>query len=847
MFELFKAPTFSDPEKTRQAQALHAIAIAGMIIVTAFALLFFLALPHRAVRWWGPMLSIYAVSSTALVMSRRGHVRAGSLSLLTVIGVIVLVLSLSAGGVRSPAILGGFIVIVLYAAVLLGQRASLIAGAVLTMAGFGLVYLESAELLPQRVVFLTPMASLAITVMYLIYAYVAMRLATRSITTALEQARAVLAERTRAEQAFRESEARYRTLSEASFEGIAISENGVIVDCNEQLVRMHGMTRETLIGKALVELVAPQSRDVVRRAILTGAEGPHEHLGIRADGSLLPTEVRAKRMTFGGRQVRVSIVRDMTAIKQAEAALQESVERLRSLGDNLPDGAVFQLLQESNGSLRFLYVSAGIERIMGIKPEALLQDYSLLYATMTPEDRKITQAKRAESLRNLTPFETDARLQRANGETHWVHTRSAPRCLPDGRVVWDGFVTDITVRKRAEAERERLEAQLRQSHKMQALGTLAGGVAHDFNNLLTAIKGNAALAQEDLPPTHPAQQSLAEIAKASARAADIVNRILAFSRQQEAARKVTLLRPIVEEALGLLRSALPRTIEMHVHFGDSVPPVAVDATQIVQVIMNLGTNAEHAMNSHGGVLRIGMEVVTTDAKLVLAVGDLQEGRRYVHLSVSDTGHGMDSDTLQRIFEPFFTTGTGGHGTGLGLAMVHGIVKDHGGAIAVESALGKGTTFHIYLPAADAITSAHAASDAAIEPGGGQHVLFVDDEEAIVDIAVSMLERAGYRVSGMSDARQALQAFAAQPDAYEAVITDMTMPGMTGPQLVRELRTIRPQVPIVMMSGHLQSRQSESIAGLNIYELLQKPDAIFQLAGVLQRVFADKQANARSMV
>jgi len=389
-------------------------------------------------------------------------------------------------------------------------------------------------------------------------------------------------------------------------------------------------------------------------------------------------------------------------------------------------------------------------------------------------------------------------------------------------------ILDVTERKQAEEQREALEAQLRRAQKMDAVGTLAGGIAHDFNNILSAIVGNVELARQDVGTGHPALESLDEIRKASRRAKDLVNRILAFSREQPQPQHAIALSPVVEEAVKLLRATLPAGIELAVSLAADTPEVLADPTQIHQVIVNLGANAWQAMEQgKPGRIEIRVEGI--------AVGDaaarrgLQPGR-YAHLSVQDSGHGMDAATQERIFEPFFTTKDVGSGTGLGLSVVHGIVEGHKGAILVESEPGHGTTFHLYFPAAAACANDDAAEPEAAAPqeGRGQHVLYLDDEESLVLLVTRMLERLGYRVSGFTVAKQALDAVRADPGQFDLVVTDYNMPGMSGLDVADELLRIRPDLPVAVTSGYISDDLRQKAGKSGVRHLVYKPNTVEEL-------------------
>ena len=382
------------------------------------------------------------------------------------------------------------------------------------------------------------------------------------------------------------------------------------------------------------------------------------------------------------------------------------------------------------------------------------------------------------------------------------------------------------------------EAQLRQSEKMEAIGRLASGIAHDFNNILTAISGNARLSRQDVPATHPIQESLAEIEKAVARAADLVKQILTFSRQLEAERQPLDLKPVVEEAVKFLRTTLPASIDIETHLDSELPSVSANAAQIHQVVMNLGANAAQAMKNKGR-LELRLISVAVDHELARRTTDLRVGK-YVCLSVIDQGCGLGASMLKNIFDPFFTTKSPGKGLGLGLSIVHGIVKSHEGAITVESELNKGTTFHLYFPAVSPPEKEVKRQQIEQFPGHGERILFVDDEEAIVFITTRMLRRLGYEVVSFTNSLEALTAFTAKPRAFDLVITDMSMPNLDGPRLVGELQKLRPDLPIVMITGYIRPQDIESALNLGISELILKPNTVNDLAESLHNLLRKRR-------
>lgn len=391
-------------------------------------------------------------------------------------------------------------------------------------------------------------------------------------------------------------------------------------------------------------------------------------------------------------------------------------------------------------------------------------------------------------------------------------------------------------------EELKMADRLRQSQKMEAVGQLAGGIAHDFNNILAVISGNLKLASLDLSIDHPAQISLAEIEKTVSRATKIVQQILTFSRNQETVHKVIRLQPIIEESNLFLRATLPANIEINCQMETDAPPVFADATQIHQILMNLGANAVHAMRADGGRLEIMLTQVTfekDEAKLLLGL----PAGQYLRLSVADTGCGMDKDTAQRVFEPFFTTKPPGEGTGLGLTTVHGIMKSHGGTVTVYSELGRGTVFNLYFPAVATVVPPPVAPGEEMKRGNLERIMFVDDEESLVFLGERLLKRLGYEVEGFKDPEDALAAFLDAPDRYDLIMTDLSMPQLDGTKLARQILAVRPEIPIILSTGYVRPQDEETARALGVKEFLLKPIEVGKLATVLQRFIHKKDQDA----
>jgi PAS domain S-box-containing protein len=396
-----------------------------------------------------------------------------------------------------------------------------------------------------------------------------------------------------------------------------------------------------------------------------------------------------------------------------------------------------------------------------------------------------------------------------------------------------GQIGQFLQRRQADEQRQILEGQLRQAQKMQAIGTLATGIAHEFNNVLRAILANVELARMDVEAQHPARESIEEIDKASRRAREIVQRILAFARPQPPRRRRLALDEVAKDAVRLLGVTLPAGIELVVDLSPDTPAVLADETQIHQLLVNLCTNAWQAMSGRPGQILVRLTDVTLEAAAMPAIPGLRPGR-FARLSVSDCGTGVDPEIRERIFDPFFSTKSVGEGTGLGLTVVHSIVQAHEGAIDLESHAGKGTTFHIYLPVAQP-AAAQDAEASVRTPGRGRRVLFLDDNEALVSAMVRMLSRHGYSVSGYTVAEEALGAVRAAPQAYDLFVSDCIMPRLSGLDVARELSRIRPDLPVAIFAGHIDAELRRKAQALGVRQLLSKLNASDELLDAIDQL------------
>ncbi len=519
---------------------------------------------------------------------------------------------------------------------------------------------------------------------------------------------------------------------------------------------------------------------------------------------------------------------EITERKRVEEALRESEEKYRKLIETSPDGIAICTL-----NARFLDANHALQEMLGYTMEELkdMSYKNVLKKQWHEMEEELIHL--IEEKGHFGPLEMEC-IKKDGTEvpvttTGWLirDSQGTPEKLGT-------LVKDITDQKMAWEERKKLETRLQQAQKMEAIGTLAGGIAHDFNNILGVIMGYAEMVELfDIPENSPSRSKLDEIIKATHRAKDLVHQILTFSRETEHTMKPVQLSPLVKETLKFLRASLPTTIEIRPQI-ESDSTVLADPTQIHQILMNLCTNAGYAMRESGGVLEVGIndvDLVTQDAGQPV---DLEQGL-YVRIKVRDTGHGMSSVVMERIFDPYFTTKKLGDGTGLGLSVVHGIVKSHGGAITVDSELGRGTSFTVFLPrlATEAIEC--EVNQALPFPSGNERILFVDDEKTLVDIAKTILDGLGYETVGKEGGLEALETFRSEPDRFDLVITDQTMPKMTGIELARELMTIRPEIPVILCSGFSQTVTTDKAKAAGIREFIKKPLVAHNLVENIRKV------------
>jgi len=662
------------------------------------------------------------------------------------------------------------------------------------------------------------------------------------------------------EEALKESEERYRRITSAITDYIFTVhvEDGIAVHT------LHTPVCETVTGYTAEEfnndpflwlnMVVEEDREIVRdhaSRILEGKDvGAIEHRIRRKDGSVrwvsntpvLHRDQDGILISYDG------VIRDITGHKQAEEALRESEQRLKIILHGSPI-STFVIDKDH----RVIYWNEALEHLSGIKTEDIVgtcDHWKAFYDSKRPCMADLIVDGALEAIPEWYPskFSKSQLINEAyeaidffpslKGKGKWLRFTAAVIRNTAGDLVGAiETLEDITESKQTDEERKKLEAQLMQAQKMEALGTLAGGIAHDFNNILSAIIAYAEGGKHIVPDTDKVRKNIDEILKVSSRARDLVKQILAFSRRTKHEYIQLKLDATVKESLKMLRAILPKTIEIR----QNLPAngrVMADSTQIHQVVMNLCSNAAHAMGERGGVLDVSLNKVDVHEGAEAFALDLPPGP-YLRLSVSDTGHGMTPEVLERIFEPYFTTKEKGRGTGLGLSVVHGIVKSHKGAITCKSIPGEGTTIDIYLPEIEFKKEAAAPRSGMSSLNGTERILFIDDEQILGKAVKEGLRNLGYRVVTRTSSIEALDLFRKHPDQFDLVITDIIMPVMSGDRLAQEMLRIRHNIPVILCTGYSEQMTEEKAKELGAQELIMKPMEMRDLAHTIRKVLDGK--------
>ncbi|MBU0765198.1 MAG: PAS domain S-box protein [Bacteroidetes bacterium] len=676
--------------------------------------------------------------------------------------------------------------------------------------------------------------------------------------------------RREAEEALIMSENRHRTLIKALPDLIfVIDRNGVIHDFSADDAGKLAVQDRQIIGMNIAEIGFSQEALREIRAAIINAIDENRFIAVEYElptpSGLLHWEARMAPMP---EERVVAVIRDITTRKLSEIRLKrkneeyaalneeylsqneelkvtieglansnrklkatyktlsESEEKFRQLAENTND--VFILRTSDN---KILYVSQSFEKVFGRKCEELIENPKNYHSWIHPEDLPhiLEVGKKARNTKNFR-ISIRHRIIRPDGTVRWLWSREHPVYDGNGKLIRMVTIAgDIT-------QEQQMQERVRQSQKLESMGTLAGGIAHDFNNLLTPIQGYAYLLKDELPEGSQAWNDLEQIISASERAKDLINQILTFSRKVDSEPRVFELQPLVREALHLIRSSVPSSVEVRIQLSADPVSISGDPSQIHQMLINLCTNAYQAMEEYGGILDILLDTITADENILNSHPNLSKETEYIRLIVSDTGAGMEKTTAERIFEPFFTTKPKGKGTGLGLSIVHGIVNSLNGEIIVYSEPGEGTSIHVYLPVHKKKHDNTKSNKSEVPRGNGERIVFVDDEHSVLGFGERVLVSLGYNAVVFSGGAEALQ-YLTENEA-ELLITDFTMPGMNGLRLSSKVKSLYPDIPVILISGLVTAISQDRLEKSGITKFLTKPftmeDIGREIAGILSK-------------
>jgi len=642
-----------------------------------------------------------------------------------------------------------------------------------------------------------------------------------------------ITERKNADEALQESEKKFRLAFANAQDAILWTdiESGNIINCNKAAEELFGKTRGQIVGQQYTALGFEDKSERVRALFKEPAPDQKNSVEVEiptTSGERKTVTIAVSAMLVERKEIVQAIIRDITESKRA-------IEEVKNLA-KFPSEDPNPVLRISR-DCRILYANDASSPVLETWRVQRGQPASAWAGQPAAAGWRLGEPWCAKIQEACASGESSAfELTCDDGRVFFITLQPIA-----GQDYANAYGLDITRRKKAEKEKIDLEVQLSQKQKMEAIGTLAGGIAHDFNNILAAMQGYVELSLEDLPEDAAVRDNLEQVLSCGNRAAKLVRQILTFSRKDQQEKGVLQIGSIVKEVLKMLRSSLPATIKIRRKIEAESSLVLADPTQLHQVLVNLCTNASHAMREAGGLLEVSLADVNFESETKVGDESLPRGP-YVKLSVSDTGCGMEKGVMERIFEPFFTTKKVNEGTGLGLSVVHGIVKSHNGAIAVDSTPGKGSTFDIFFPK---VESNEVQARESSEPVTRKQevILLVDDEKVMVDVTKQILERLGYAVVATTSSIVALEAFQEEPDEFDLVITDQTMPNMTGTQLARELIAIKPDIPVILCSGYPENVNLEEVQSIGIKKFITKPISKQDIAAFIREVLDRERVTA----
>jgi PAS domain S-box-containing protein len=834
IFSLLSPPDFGDEEKNRVAEILHVIALSILSGFTTLVLLRAIAGQYQFVV---QTLLVGAMIILSIVFLRKGHLQwAEGLLLWTVMGFITYLL-FTAGGLHNIILLG-IPICLMFAGIAL-KPSFFYAFTLLTVFSVVIIgFLEISKVIVKQYHQYTNYLDVVDIAVILFITAIAVRILADNLLRSIKKARtSEKAIRKQAED-LRESEEKFRTLTEELPNMIYILKKGKIVYVNEKCKELIGYSREEIYDSQFdsLSIIVQEHQNLVLQKIEQHLSGnkvePYECTLVDKTKKNIECLIMSKLIHYEGELSVLGIVIDLTELKRTQEAIRENQSRLSSIITSAMEAII--TLDEHLRIRSFNPASEHMFRCL--EEEAIGQSIDrFITLSQNPKDQSYLDVPDRNSVAGLV----EGRMRtingvRVNGENFPIEA-SISKVKVGKEEIYTIILRDITERVNAEETQRNLQSQLLQSQKMEAVGSLAGGIAHDFNNILSVILGNLELVKIKLGGDHFVMKHIDEVIHASDRAQELVQQILAFSRKQDSNYRPVRLHYILREGMKLLRASIPTTIEIKLDLPTKGPLVLADATQIHQVVMNLCTNAAQAMDGTDGKLILRQKTVEYDDRAMLFHPDLKRGR-YAVFTVQDSGTGMDAITLKRIFEPFFTTKGPGKGTGLGLAIVHAIVKNHGGVTKAQSQLGKGTQIDVYLPIYEGEEESVKLEEIKESLGSSERIMIVDDEPQLLDALTEILKGLGYRAFPFTNPLDALTAFENDPSGFDLLITDHTMPHMTGIILTNKIIQVRHDLPVILMTGYDQMEGPEKLKALGINTVLLKPFKKSVFGETLRNVF-----------